>query len=469
MVIAGATRNRIRLTGHPRRLAPDLEYRFRNKDLLTRACKVGCERAGRCRAARGMTGKVTAKPAEAGADAERVAEPDAHRGEGVPTAGPDSSAAARDGPGAVLKRKLARRVAEKPADVPNPGGLLRIALGRAARATGGLPMACDTVCHATVSLTEVLERADPGMLLAVIENPDGAPGVVMLDPAPALGVIDFQLLGTVSGAAAPRRLTRTDVALVAPLLDATLGEWDALVTPDRAWAALAGFRVASFLDDPRPLALILGEGEYAMLEAPLSLSEGASTGRWMMAMPLPAAPAVGAGKSNDPVGRPLGVQTDAGPDWGARLRGTVSGCPVTLDAVLSRVRMPLCVALDLKPGMVLELPLSVLEAVQVEAVRSETVRSEAGQSAAGQSQAGQGAQVATARLGQTGGMRALRLTMDPRDGTDPAPARAAQVSDGAAIRSREGGPEDRPEDRPELGPEPRPDERPDERPVAMNR
>ncbi|MCC5984047.1 MAG: FliM/FliN family flagellar motor switch protein [Rhodobacteraceae bacterium] len=304
-------------------------------------------------------------------------------------------------------------MAAEPSGATDPGALLRLALGRAARATVGLALACDPVRHVPASLTEVLERAEPGMLLAITENADGAPGIVMLDAVPALGMIESQLLGAVPGAVSARRLTRTDVALVAPLLDAALREWDALMAPQRAWAALAGFRVVSFLDDPRPMALILDDGAYALLETRVSLGEGTCAGRWVMAMPMPAAPAADAATRHVGTGlqQAAPVSGGAGTDWRDRLRSTVSGCPIALDAVLARVRLPLHAALDLKPGMVVELPLSVLEAVQVEAA--------------------QGAQVATARLGQTRGMRALRLTMDPREGADPVLARAAQISPAA--------------------------------------
>lgn len=355
-----------------------------------------------------MTDNLT----DAGSGAETVARRAPHP-DPIP-AGP--GAAPERTQDTVLERKLASRLADKRAGATDPGTLLGLALGRAARVTGGLPLVCGPVNHAPASLTEVLERAEAGMLLAITENADGAPGVVMMDAAPALGVIDSQLLGAVPRVVAPRRLTRTDVALVAPLLDAALREWDALVVPQRAWTALAGFRVVSFLDDPRPMALILGDGPHALLETRLSLGEGACAGRWVMAMPVPAAPSADADADADAAPRHVGpgsrtaasARGGAGPDWRDRLRSTVSGCPVALDAVLARVRLPLCAALELKPGMVVELPLSVLEAVQVEAA--------------------QGAQVATARLGQTRGMRALRLTMDPREGADPVPARAAQIS-----------------------------------------
>ena len=54
-------------------------------------------------------------------------------------------------------------------------------------------------------------------------------------------------------------------------LEAALGGDDDLI-----WAG--GFRYASFLDDPRPLGLLLEDVDYRVLEAEVSLAQGAQDG-----------------------------------------------------------------------------------------------------------------------------------------------------------------------------------------------
>lgn len=300
----------------------------------------------------------------------------------------------------ILRRMLAPRVAESDPKGVDVAALMRLALGRAARVCDAVPLVSDPVRMHAVSYTEVLERPEPGMFIAIVENARGRPGLLLFDSDPALAVVDFQTLGHVPAEPeGPRRLTRTGAALVAPLLDQVLAEFDAAIVAHPELVGLAGFRIASVLDDHRPVALILDDVGYTLLDTRIVVG-GARAGAWVLAVPARPAPDVAAppGDISTPPADGASVS-----DWNARLRGTVSGCRTNLQAVLGRIRLPLCDALELAPGMRLELPLSALESVRVETECGKVI--------------------ATARLGQSRGMRALRLTSDPDD-----PPAAAQYA-----------------------------------------
>jgi flagellar motor switch protein FliM len=94
------------------------------------------------------------------------------------------------------------------------------------------------------------------------------------------------------------------------------------------------------------------------------------------------------------------------------LQQRVLDAPVRLDAILCRLSLPLCDVGRLAVGDVLALPKDVLRDIAIESVGRQPV--------------------ATARLGQVDGMRALRLTSpgqtvapNPVDTADPSPQRSA--------------------------------------------
>ena len=96
-------------------------------------------------------------------------------------------------------------------------------------------------------------------------------------------------------AAAARKPTRTDAAMAVEFIDAALAGFEQIIAEGGGnvagggdWAA--GYRYAAFIDDPRPLHLMLEDGDYHLLAADLILEEGSRGGQIYLALPmLPAA------------------------------------------------------------------------------------------------------------------------------------------------------------------------------------
>ena len=170
---------------------------------------------------------------------------------------------------------------------------LRLALGRAGQAVPGLGLEVAGLTEARLSLSELLDLPPDRALLAMIEGPGEALGLIALSPGVLATLIEAQTTGRVGqGDPAVRKPTRTDAAMSAGLIDRVLtglgAELDA--SPDRVWAG--GFRYASFLEDPRPLELLLEDTPYRVFRAALTLATGARQGEVLLALP-----AAGRGKA----------------------------------------------------------------------------------------------------------------------------------------------------------------------------
>lgn len=259
-----------------------------------------------------------------------------------------------------------------------------LALARVARARLDLALDCGPVRADRFSLAELLDLPPDRGLIALLEGPRGGMGVLMLAPEVLAGLIEAQTLGRVrSQPLPPRRPTRTDAALVADLIDAALAalEEALLAEEDLVWTD--GFRYASFLEEPRPLALLLEDAPYKVLRCSCDLG-GQRQGGVILALP-----AEGHGRRPHRAAPVLAPDTEAAARFTAHLAAEVLESQVELMAVLGSLRLPLSAALALRPGEVLPLGAAALDGVQM----------------IGQD----GRPVASGKLGQQRGVRAVRL------------------------------------------------------------
>ena len=315
--------------------------------------------------------------------------------------------------GGTIRRKIAaaRAVAPPP---PSRGVELvwPLALARGVRDACGLHLALREIRSGHVSPAELLEYVPEFGLVALLEGPGETVGLMTLAPGVMSGLIERQTLGRVlPQTAAPRRPTRTDAGLVAAAIDAALQALDSALAddPDRRWAA--GFRYSGFLEDPRPLILMLEDTTHRVLRAEADLDGGAKSGPVLLALP-----AEGRG-ARQAAATPPDARAEAAGFVDA-LAERVDGAPAVLTAVVARLSMPLEAVLRLEPGMVLTLAPATLDRIDLDGP--------------------EGRRAAGGRLGQARGMRAIRL-----DSGEPA-ARAAPAlpeapPDAAALRAAAAG------------------------------
>jgi flagellar motor switch protein FliM len=208
-------------------------------------------------------------------------------------------------------------------------------------------------------------------------------------------MIEMQTIGRVSSSAPPvRKPTRTDASMVADMIDQALQELESGLEsdPDLIWAG--GFHYASFLDDPRPLGLLLEEEHYRVIQAELRLGNGAKSGAVMLALP-----AEGRGRAPKPAPTATPAPVAAAL-FSKALSDQVMRTEADIAAVLHRFTVPLSFVMALKTGDIVPLSTAALDRIVLEGL--------------------DGRPLASGRLGQNRGMRAVRLA--PQAAAETAPA-----------------------------------------------
>src|SRR6056297_2645205 len=270
----------------------------------------------------------------------------------------------------VLERKaIAQRRALGVGTVSLPRALGR-GLSIAADALWGLGLAVEASDDISLRAERVRDRMEDDALLILLENDAGPCGLAAFDRALVTGLIEVQTLGKVTRLPTDtRRYTPTDAAMMAPLLDAALP------------------RFASMLAGQPGLAL--DAARYHLTEFDVSLAQDTRRGRAHFLFPEPPEPA-----------------EDASPPAAGKHQAVLRLVPARMQAVLTRVHLPLHKAQALKAGDVLP--------ISSQAVTSATLVVQGGHIAA------------RGKLGQINGFRAVRI------GWDGSPFHQASASKPAA-------------------------------------
>ncbi len=278
----------------------------------------------------------------------------------------------------------------------------RLALARALRDRARLEAEVTGTALSVMSLAEVVDMPpDPAMIL-MLDGPGEGLGVLILSAPVFTTVVEVLTLGRCAPQAPEtRRATRVDAAMIAPLADAALSALEEALAEEAELGWAGGFRFASVLEDARPLGFLLEDGAYRVLRADLSLAGGARQGGVTLILPAQ-------GRGRLPAARPdPGAVVGARADFAARFARQVEQAEVRLDAVIGRLAMPLAEAMALRPGQLLALEVASVDRIALCAL--------------------DGRQVALCRLGQSRGMRALRLRVD--DGGAVSVSSAADVTE----------------------------------------
>lgn len=260
----------------------------------------------------------------------------------------------------------------------SPAKALRLALARVADALFGLGVTVATVEQMRLPLAAVAQALSDEGLLVHLDGVGGARGALCLDPQFLAGLIEVQTTGAVRpGTARLRAATRTDAAMVGPMIDAVMVEFDSQMTAGVEGYVPGGFSFGDLVEDTRGLAIVLVAPDYDLLRLTVDLGPGVKTGRLDLLLPVVPPPARVAARAN------------AKTDISEHLEQVVRSAPVVLDAVMARLRLPLRDVLAFKPGDLVAIPRDALGETQVLGTKGHVV--------------------AIAQLGQMNGWRALRL------------------------------------------------------------
>lgn len=263
----------------------------------------------------------------------------------------------------MLRRKLEAgcRAAPPASRRLQPAKVLSSALIKAADAASGLEVSVRSSSERIASLPDLLECLPENGLLALLEGPGDGQGVMALDISALSAVIEKQMTGSVARKAPQsRRVTRTDAALAADLVDATLQRFETALSglEESRWAS--GFGYSSHIEDLRPLGLLLEEVDYRIFGMTLVIEGGAREGEILLALP-----AQGRGQMVPPKAAPEGEKAGEDATWAPRLEGQVLQGEVRLEAVLHQFRMPISTIKALKPGQEIPIPVAALDDVRL--------------------------------------------------------------------------------------------------------
>lgn len=319
-------------------------------------------------------------------------------------------------PQTVIRRKTEAGRPTQDGTAMTPARALGQALCRTAQDQMALPARIGKLVERRMTLADLPEALEERALLALLDGPGEGIGLLAMAPSLLAGLIEMQTMGRLAAVAPPgRRPTRTDAAMTIDFIDGVLAGFEQALAELEAVTWAGGFRYASYLDDPRPLGLLLEDAGYRVFEADLELGLGTPrTGRIVLALPAKGRgqpPRRAAGLLAEAPAPPAGSAADA-EFWQDQLQRTVLQAPVTLEAVLHRITLPLAAVLTFKPGMTLPVPLAALEDLRLEGLG--------------------GRRVGRGRLGQHQGFRAMRICgeaeAEPPTQVAPEPVAAAPPS-----------------------------------------
>ncbi|MCZ4352977.1 FliM/FliN family flagellar motor C-terminal domain-containing protein [Roseovarius aestuarii] len=285
-----------------------------------------------------------------------------------------------DGKGnTVIHRKARVAREEYQARAMSTAKALRLSLATSADQLFDLALVVTALEQVELSQTAVRTELDGGGLLMLLDGPAGVCGGVRVDLSLLNALIEVQTTGRVTGRVpADRPVTRTDAAIVSPLIDAALAGAEALLkeeTPDH-WAS--GFRFGVMMEDARSMTLALHAPAFHVFRLYVEAGDVGQTGAICVLLPVPAkAP------QSDP-------QQDVETLY--TLEHSAMDAPVSLEAVLGRIRLPLSQVCAFEVGEVLPFSMD----------RPMEARLEASQKH----------KVAVGRLGQVNGARAVRLSSE---------------------------------------------------------
>ncbi|PYE86030.1 FliM/FliN family flagellar motor switch protein [Pseudoroseicyclus aestuarii] len=285
-------------------------------------------------------------------------------------------------PPSDIKHRLLRPLPpEAIAPQITPSRALRLAATRAAEQSLRLAVTVLGVAEDLLSVEELQDRLEEGHLIFGCQSGESSAwsGFCAMDSEMRCAVVEMQTLGRLRSEAAPERpITVSDAALAAPVMQRLLAEVLLTTCGTALDGWVEGHVLAQRLSSPRIVGMVLPEDRYRLVRITLDLGTAGRQGELLLALPRQA---TSAEVPESPVRC----------GWTESLRSEVMASPAEMVAVLHRMRLPLDQVQQFAIGAVIPLHGTTVSSVRLEAAEAQLV--------------------ARGRLGQSGGMRALRIQM----------------------------------------------------------
>ncbi len=278
-----------------------------------------------------------------------------------------------------ILRRMAGQQKGDVADSPlTSSRAVRIALTKVAQDSVGLSLSVKTIDESVQSLDEMLADLPDDLMLVTLQRGGGLAGLMAVDMQLRAAVLEMQTVGAVSDKSADiRTATNTDKRMCDPLLNGLMTALPIAVLGTEFEGWMDGVTPAQMLQSTRSASLLLEDLQYRALRVTVALGAGEREGRIDLALPVLT-------RQLPPVDIPSPTI-----DWSSAFRAAVSDAPMALDAELCRFPISIGRAENLAVGDVLPLPGCTVASVRLRALDGKVIRQ--------------------ARLGQSGGKRAIRI------------------------------------------------------------
>ncbi|WP_052261522.1 flagellar motor switch protein FliM [Ruegeria sp. ANG-S4] len=251
----------------------------------------------------------------------------------------------------------------------------RLALARAADECLNLPLAVIGAKQTLRAPTDLDKVISDDWLLLVFASESGT-AAICLDPGCVSAIVQMQTIGQVAAAPPnPRQLTDTDAAMSLPLIEDMLNRAQTLVDGPQDPVSLSGLAFASRVPDRRSVGLALTEDNYTVFDLTVEIAGGARQGQ--ICALLPNSPEAESALADDTAMK------------GPNLDQAAGAIRAELHSVTCRMSLPLAKLSELQVGDVLPLTGARLDRTEITTI--------------------DGTRTAVGRLGQCGGMRAVRI------------------------------------------------------------
>ncbi|MBF9035629.1 hypothetical protein HKCCE2091_15380 [Rhodobacterales bacterium HKCCE2091] len=311
-----------------------------------------------------------------------------------------------------LARSRGPRSAAKVDHGPRPATALVRAVKRAGMAYE--PLEAEPRDEAVLwdqTLAEVTAALPEGGLTVVLEGEDRVRGLMHLHQGLLDALIEVQTTGQVDSVEGQiRTATRIDGALSRDFIDLVLSAFDNEMEELGAAVLLPRLSFGTLLTDRRQLPLLLPEHGFHMFRANVNLAGGTRLAQILLALPGRPAPASEAAADPARTGQS---------EWQRAFRQTVAQARVPFRTILFRTEIGMHRFLRLQAGDMIPFSVDALDGARLED--------------------GNGRNVMRGRLGQSGGRRAVRLSVGAVDGPHLSDPAASGRKQGARAGAATGG------------------------------
>lgn len=294
----------------------------------------------------------------------------------------------------ALSKKIQRGTHDKPLQ-PKSGAeyALQLAIPRAIRdVSDDLILKVSNSSQLRLSLAELLDHIPDFSMILMLEGPEEGLGLAVVSHGVCSLIIEKMTVGRCSPKMPlPRKPSKTDASIFSPIIDTILESLEVSLQEHENLVWASGFHYAAFIDDIRPLGLMLEDISYRVVKSTLSVEglEERADDIWFVF------PAVGRGRHPNCVELLVGEPESQDVTFAKELAVNVGDAQCQLNAVLAKFPMTISNVMNFSVGQDIVIPGVDLARIALEGLNM--------------------SYIANAKLGQQKGMRAVRINLLKND------------------------------------------------------